>query len=444
MADAPLPPPGPPRGSRVPDGRLSRLARMGGMATGVAGGMLRQGALSLARGERPALSDMLLTPANVRRVTGQLAEMRGAAMKMGQLLSMDAGDFVPPELAAILSRLRADAEPMPDAQLGQVLAAEWGADWRSKLTAFDARPIAAASIGQVHRARGTDGRDLAIKVQYPGIARSIDSDVDNVATLLRLSGLLPKGLDIAPLLVEAKRQLHDEADYRREAECLERFAALLESDPVFRVPASIPDLSTGRILAMAFAPGEAIETLGAAPQPERDRVAAALVELVLRELFEFGWMQTDPNFANYRYDAADGRIVLLDFGATRAIAREVAALYRGVLIAARNRDPLAARRAIDAFGIFDDRTSTAYRDDVLALFDTLAGRLLHGGPFDFADPAFVAMLRDRSMTLAADRDQLRTPPAETLFVQRKLGGTFHLAARLKARIDLRQLVDRYV
>lgn len=440
MTDAP----DPTRGSPVPGGRLSRFARMGGMATGVAGGMLREGARRLARGERPALSDMLLTPGNVARVTDQLARMRGAAMKTGQLLSMDAGDFVPPEFAAILARLRSDAEPMHDRQLNQVLVAEWGEDWRSKLSAFDARPIAAASIGQVHRARDKAGRDLAIKIQYPGIARSIDSDVDNVATLLRMSGLLPGAIDIAPLLAEAKRQLHDEADYRREGECLVRFGELLKDDAAFRVPDLVGDLSTGGILAMAFAGGAGIETLADAPQDERDRVAAALIDLVLRELFKFGWMQTDPNVANYRYDAADGRIVLLDFGATRAIAPDMADLYRRMLRAALDLDLVAAREAIEAFGLFDDRTPAAYRDEVLALFEVMARMLLHTGMFDFGDAGFVRTLRDRGKELAADRDNLRAPPPETLFVQRKLGGTFHLAARLKAKVDLRGLSSRYI
>jgi predicted unusual protein kinase regulating ubiquinone biosynthesis (AarF/ABC1/UbiB family) len=138
-------------------------------------------------------------------------------MKLGQMLSLDAGDMLPAELTAILARLRDSAHHMPPAQLQKVLNAEWGADWRRRFAHFDPRPLAAASIGQVHRARLPDGRELAIKVQYPGVAASIDADVDNVATLLRLSNLLPASLDIAPLLEEAKRQLHEEADYVREA-----------------------------------------------------------------------------------------------------------------------------------------------------------------------------------------------------------------------------------
>ena len=113
-------------------------------------------------------------------------------MKLGQMISMDAGDMLPPELAAIMGRLRDRAHHMPPQQLDTVLAREWGRDWRRRFAHFQAHPIAAASIGQVHRARLPDGRELAIKVQYPGVKDSIDSDVDNVATLLRVSGVLPK------------------------------------------------------------------------------------------------------------------------------------------------------------------------------------------------------------------------------------------------------------
>jgi predicted unusual protein kinase regulating ubiquinone biosynthesis (AarF/ABC1/UbiB family) len=157
-------------------------------------------------------------------------------MKLGQMLSLDAGDMLPAELTAILARLRDSAHHMPPAQLQKVLAAQWGADWRRRFVHFDPRPLAAASIGQVHRARLPDGRELAIKVQYPGVAESIDADVDNVATLLRLSNLLPASLDIAPLLAQAKHQLHEEADYVREAAQMRRYRDLLAGDPRCLLP----------------------------------------------------------------------------------------------------------------------------------------------------------------------------------------------------------------
>ncbi|MCY7281625.1 MAG: AarF/ABC1/UbiB kinase family protein, partial [Sphingomonas bacterium] len=135
----------------VPSGRLSRFGHFGRIAAGVAGGMLAEGARRVASGERPRMSDMLLTPANVGKVADRLSHLRGAAMKLGQMISMDSGDILPAELTKVMERLRDNAHHMPPQQLQQVLGAQWGKDWRTRFRRFEPRPIAAASIGQVHR-----------------------------------------------------------------------------------------------------------------------------------------------------------------------------------------------------------------------------------------------------------------------------------------------------
>ena len=144
--------------------------------------MLAEGSRQLAQGKRPKANDLLLTPANARRVADQLANLRGAAMKVGQLVSMDAGDVLPPEFTEVLSRLRSDAQAMPAKQVVSVLEDNWGSDWEEKIYHFSYKPLASASIGQVHEAISQKGKRLAIKLQYPGVRKSIDSDVDNVAT----------------------------------------------------------------------------------------------------------------------------------------------------------------------------------------------------------------------------------------------------------------------
>ncbi|USI74732.1 ABC1 kinase family protein [Sphingomonas morindae] len=429
------------RGRAVPGGRLARLGRFGRLAGGVAGGVLAEGARRLAAGERPRLDAMLLTPANALRLADQLAHLRGAAMKLGQMLSLDAGDILPPEFAQILARLREDAQPMPPRQLDQVLTAEWGAAWRDRLSGFQGRPLAAASIGQVHRARSADGRELAIKIQYPGIARSIDADVDNVATLLRVSGLVPRELDIAPLLAEAKRQLHEEADYLREAAMMARYAALVGDDPAYRVPRPDAALTTPRLLAMDYVEGVPIESLVSAPQATRDRVAGALVRLVLRELFVFGVMQTDPNFANYRWNAAEERLVLLDFGAARPVAPETAAAYRRLLVAGLAGDRDAVRDAAVAAGFLGAAAVARHRAAVDRIVAIIVSEMDRPGPFDFGDRGFLGEVRGEALTMAGDRATWHVPPAAMLFAQRKISGTALLAARLKARVDVRALVD---
>ncbi|SEA58231.1 ABC1 kinase family protein [Rubrimonas cliftonensis] len=432
------------RGVAVPSGRLARLARFGGLAGGVAGNVAVDAARRFAAGERPSMADLLLTPANAMRVTRQLADLRGAAMKIGQLLSMDAGEVLPPELTEILARLRADARRMPASQLQKVLTERWGQGWRDRFAVFEPEPMAAASIGQVHRAMTRDGRDLAVKIQYPGVRRSIDSDVGNVATLLRLSGLLPPTLDVAPMLAEAKRQLHEEADYAREGRHLARFGELLADAPGYVVPRLHADLTTADVLAMSFVEGEPVERMVDAPQDERDWVATLLLELTLRELFEFRLMQTDPNFANYRYDRTTRRLALLDFGATRALSPQTTGRYRALLRAAMAGDREAVRRGAVEIGFFDASTDARHQDAALDLAEIVLAPLRAGGVYDFAEPGRTARLREGGLALAGERDFWRIPPMDTLFIQRKAAGMYLLAQRLRARVDVRALLARWL
>jgi predicted unusual protein kinase regulating ubiquinone biosynthesis (AarF/ABC1/UbiB family) len=367
--------------------------------------------------------------------------MRGAAMKVGQLISMDAGDLLPPEMAAILARLRSDAHAMPQRQVQAVLTANWGAQWQQRFEPFSFTPIAAASIGQVHRAKAKDGRDLAIKIQYPGVRKSISSDVNNVASLLRLSGLLPKTLDIAQLLLKAKRQLREEADYQAEGAHLQRFAELLAGAPEFVVPALHADLTTKNVLAMSFVAGVPVESMVNAPQVERDRIVSLLVSLLFRELFEFGLMQTDPNFANYRYDPESRQLILLDFGATRSFAPAFGQAYRQLMAAAMVGDRAAMTQAAMAIGYFDDRAQAKHQTAVLDMMQMALEPLRHKGDFDFGTTDMVQRLREAGMALGLDRDFWHIPPIDTLFLHRKLGGLYLLAARLKARVNVRQLVQ---
>jgi predicted unusual protein kinase regulating ubiquinone biosynthesis (AarF/ABC1/UbiB family) len=430
-------------GAMVPTSRVARMLRMGGIASGIAGGVAAGGLRALVQGKRPDMASLLMTPANGLRVTQGLSHLRGAALKLGQMLSMESGAVLPEELTAILARMRDDAQPMPPKQLQGVLNAEWGAGWYGRFQRFDVRPFAAASIGQVHRAVLPGGRMLAIKVQYPGVRDSIDSDVDNMASLMRLPGLLPRGMDLAPLMAEAKRQLHGEADYLAEAQHLCRFRALLAGSPDFVLPELEPDLCTPQVLAMSYVESTPIESLTTAPQATRDRVAAALIDLVLRELFEFGAMQTDPNLANYRFDPKTGRIVLLDFGAVQPIAPSLTADFRRLLGVALDGDPAAINKAMLQIGYFAPETAPHHQDLIQSLFDMSMAPLRQEMPFDFGQSDLLERLRDRGLTLGTERDLSHVPPAATLFLHRKIAGTYLMAAKLGARVALRPMVEHY-
>src|SRR5512135_692779 len=258
--------------STVPQSRLGRLARIGFAAGELAVGGAIEGLRRLGQPTDPKAGNPLFTAATARRLAERLSNLRGAAMKLGQLISLQGDDVLPPEFAQALSVLRSSAAPMPLAQLRRVLGREYGKGWERRFAEFNDEPIAAASIGQVHRARTRDGRGLALKIQYPGVAKSITSDVDNVAALLRMANVLPLAIDVRGIANEAKRQLQQEADYIAEGRFLEKYATLVADDPALLVPRVHWDLTTPRVLAMDFVEGVPLEEMarGEVPQNQRD------------------------------------------------------------------------------------------------------------------------------------------------------------------------------
>lgn len=414
---------------------------MGGMATGIVGGVAFGGVKAFARGERPRLDQLVLSPGNIARIAENLAQMRGAAMKLGQLLSMETGDMMPPELEAILARLRDDAHFMPPKQLKAVLTRAYGDDFRAKFTGFETTPLAAASIGQVHRATASNGEPVAIKLQYPGVRAAIDSDLDNAATLIKWSGMLPDDLDFSPFLQEARRQLHDEADYLREGWFLQRFGEVLEDDPRFVVPRHFPELSGPDALAMSFEASEPIEALAKEAPAIRDAAVTALIDLCMRELFEFRLMQTDPNFANYRWRPSTKQIVLLDFGAARDIPPDVAEGHHRLMCAGLDRDRDAIFGALEQLGFLRSGLALRHREVILDMAEM--GFEALNAPFDFATNDLAARLRRRGIDIGGERELRHIPPADTLFVQRKIGGLYLLASRFGARVNFPELLARY-
>ncbi len=427
----------------VPTGRVARFARMGGLATGLAGQAAVARARAAVTGTSPDMASALMTPRNLTRITDRLSEMRGAAMKLGQLLSMETGDVLPPELAGILARLRAEGDAMTPKQLKTVLEAAYGTHFRQYFKSFSAAPLAAASIGQVHRAVAQDGMRLALKLQYPGVKDAIDSDLDNAASLIRWSGMWPKELDLAPLITEARKQLHEEADYAREGRYLAQFGALLADDARFAVPTFREDLSTDVALAMSFEDAAPIETLAEANPADRDAAMAALIELCLRELFDLRVMQTDPNFANYRWRASTGQIVLLDFGATRDIPDDLAEGHLTLLKAGWDGQRSDVLAALEGIGFVKAGLSVPQRDAILDMAELGFSAMRRAEPFDFGVTDLANELRQKGQAIGQDRELWHIPPAETLFLQRKIGGLYLLATRLGARVDLHHMLKRW-
>jgi predicted unusual protein kinase regulating ubiquinone biosynthesis (AarF/ABC1/UbiB family) len=434
----------PARQSRIPAGRLERIARLGWLAGEVALGGLSEAARRLT-GSSGAATSLFMTSTNARKLATRLSRMRGAAMKLGQMLSLEGRDFLPVEVSEALSILRAEADAMPEAQLRRVLSRAWGKGWERRFREFGMTPVAAASIGQVHRAVTADGRELALKIQYPGVARSIESDVDNLAAILRLSRLLPGDFDTAGIVAETKRQLRQETDYHSEARHLRQYAALAGDDPAIVIPRVHDDFTTRQILAMDFVHGEPLEALAGPEhaQRERDRIGTLLYRLLFRELFDFRFMQTDPNFANYLL-LSGGRVALLDFGAARPIPAQLSAQYGRLFRAGLDNDRAALRRGLQEVGFVsaDERA-----DRVAGLVDLfLIGfePFRHRGAYDFAASDLAARARELGLDLTFKRGFLRPPPPQTIFLHRKLGGTFLLCNRIRARVDVRALLGPIV
>ena len=435
----------PRRGGRsaVPRSRAERIGRLGAMLAGIAGGAALEAVRRAARGDE--LGSSLLTPGTAERLVATLTELRGAALKLGQLISLQGEDLLPPELAEILARLRDRAHVMPEEQLFEVLAAELGDGWADRFREFDCEPLAAASIGQVHGAEAADGRDLALKVQYPGVAESIDTDVETLVALVRVARLLPPELDVRELADELVVELGREADYTREASNATRFRELLADEPGVFVPRVHADLSTRRVLALDRVWALPIEDLRGREHPaeRRDRLARGLLRIVFRELFEFRFMQTDPNFANYLYDPKSERVALLDFGSVRSFEADFADSYRSLVCAACEGEDADVLRAGESLGFLLGDEGGLGRRAFVEIARLFAEPLSTAGRYDFGASDLGRRLRDASMPAYRNR-WLPRPPVATLFLHRKLAGSFLLCAHIGARLDGHALYAEFI
>jgi len=429
--------------AKVPTSRLSRLSKMGGLASRLAGNVLLEGAKQFSQGKSPSMQQLMMTPKNIGHVADKLSQLRGAAMKVGQMLSMDAGDLVPPELAEILAKLRSDAKAMPHKQLTQLLVEHWGSDWIAPFAQFELRPFAAASIGQVHLAYLDTGEKLAIKIQYPGIRDSIDSDIDNVASLLKVSRLIPANVKLDTLLAEAKVQLHNEADYHFEAEQVALYQQQLGDNPHFIVPKVYPKLSNNSILCMRFVEGVAIESLTESSQAVRDQIATLLMELCFKELFKFKLLQSDPNFANFQYQADTQKIVLFDFGATRTISDTLSQGYLQLMQGAIVDDKQQMTQAAQQIGFFQDAIDPQQKQLIIDIFYQACEPLRFDGEYDFAQSSLAKRITQAGKAMSTQQDEWHTPPTDAIFIHRKLAGMYLLAAKLKAKVNVAKLFSVY-
>ncbi len=311
----------------LPRKAVTRTAKLAALPLGIAG----RATLGLGKriGGRPAE----LVAAEVQQRTADqvfkvLGELKGGAMKFGQAMSIFEA-ALPEEFAgpyrASLTKLQDAAPPMPAKVVHGVLREEFGSHWRRKFQEFDDVPAAAASIGQVHRAIWRDGRDVAVKLQYPGANEALRSDLNQVSRLGRVIGALVPGLDVRPLLDELKDRVVEELDYRMEADAQDGFAFAYADDPEFVVPTLVE--GTERVLVSQWVDGRPLaDIILAGSKQERDRAGLLYVRFLFSGPERAGLLHADPHPGNYRI-TPDGRLGVLDYG---AVARLPEGLPRSI------------------------------------------------------------------------------------------------------------------
>src|SRR4051812_24276186 len=349
----------PPDAGRMPKGRLARTARVGGLVTGQG---LRWAGMRTANRvrspERAAEARDERTAATVRELVEQLGRMRGAAMKVGQLFSMIELDGLPEEqrteLESKLATLRDDVPPVPFTKLEKLMRKELGGPLSSVFASFDERAFAAASIGQVHRATTLDGEEVVVKVQYPGVAEAVDSDLRSATLLLPLIKRLAPGLDARPLFAELRERIGEELDYELEAQHQRRVGRLFRGHPFIQVPRVRTDLATRRVLVSEFVAGERFDAVRALDQAQRDRYGEIVFRFFFGLLYRRGIALGDPHPGNYLL-RPDGRVAFLDYGLVRDLGTARIDAERAIALAVRQADAAALEVALVAGGYVRDR-----------------------------------------------------------------------------------------
>ncbi|XP_067221788.1 atypical kinase COQ8B, mitochondrial [Chanodichthys erythropterus] len=429
------------RERKVPATRMSRLANFGGLAVGLGIGAIAEVAKQSFGGKRTEMGALLDSPflseANAERIVNTLCKVRGAALKIGQMLSIQDNSFISPQLQKIFERVRQSADFMPAWQMHKVLEEDLGAGWKEKLSSFEEKPFAAASIGQVHHGVLLNGREIAMKIQYPGVAESIHSDINNLMSVLKMSVMLPDGLFADSSLEVLQRELAWECDYKREAECAKRFRNLLEGDPVFVVPEVFDELSGRRVLTMELVNGVPLDRCVDLSQETRNEICFNILQLCLRELFEFRFMQTDPNWSNFFYDSEQNKIFLLDFGACRDYPQSFTDDYIEVVHAASIGDRATVLQKSKDLKFLTGFEAKAFEEAHVEAVMILGEAFASPEAFDFG--AQSTTQRVQSLIPIMLQHRLTPPPEESYSLHRKMAGSFLICSKLKARMPCRNM-----
>jgi predicted unusual protein kinase regulating ubiquinone biosynthesis (AarF/ABC1/UbiB family) len=443
-----------PEAGKLPAGRLGRTARVGGLVTGQ--GLLWAGMRTANRvrtPERAAAAQSERTAALVGQLVDQLGQMRGAAMKVGQMISMVEFDGLPEdeqdELQRRLAALRDNVPPVPFADLEKLMRKEYGGPLRRVFRDFDEHAFAAASIGQVHRATTVEGDEVAVKIQYPGVAEAVETDLRNATLLLPLVKRLAPGLDAKALAAEMRERIAEELDYELEAQNQRRIERLMRGHPFVLVPRVHTDLSTRRVLVSEYVEGEGFEAVRRADEAQRDRYGEIVFRLFFGLLYRDRIALGDPHPGNYML-CPDGRVCFLDFGLVRYVDAARVADERAIALAVRDRDAAAVKAALLAGGYLPaSRADGVDADFALDLMRMAIKWYAVPGERRFS-PDGARQRRDRGHPDREQRAAMRmqinqfTLPPESILIRRMHGIVAVVLQQLRAGADWGAIAAEYL
>lgn len=422
---------------------MGRLLELGGLAvragTSTAAAFVSSLGRPAARREELRVEELVR---NARRLVATLGEMKGAAMKVGQMLSLQDA-FLPPEVAAVLRALQKESPSLPLSMVEEQLEEELG-DPLQLFASFEEEAFAAASIGQVHRAVLRDGRRVAVKIQYPGIDRMVEADLGNLRRVLKSIVALVSKVDFEPIWQEMRARLREELDYLHEAERMRRMAELHADVPEVVIPRVVEEASTGRILTTEYEQGLSPDEACApqTPQALKDRWGTVLFAFLLRGLLEHRLLHADPNLANFSF-RRDGRVVVYDFGCVKEVPLRLARGYRGLCRAAlegRTDDLPAVLKKMGMHRL----DGAPLEEHLVEPWAALVVELLRPAPpYRFgSDDSVARRMVDAARTSLSEAGDVRFP-RDIVFVNRTVLGHFGNLARLRAEGPWRDILTRF-
>jgi predicted unusual protein kinase regulating ubiquinone biosynthesis (AarF/ABC1/UbiB family) len=435
---------------KIPKGRMRRSAKLGSalgvQATRYAGTKATNVARSSEGAERRLEARHLET---AMKMAATLGEMKGAAMKLGQLASFIDTEFLPPEYAELyqeeLAKLRTSAPSMPWEKVNKVLEEEYRGEPLQELFAeIEEEAFAAASIGQVHRGQLHDGRTVAVKIQYPGVAEALMSDLRNAGMIMRLARAIAPGLDAKAVAEELRLRVIEELDYEYEAQSQRTFARAYRGHPFIYVPDVLTRLSRRRVLVTEYVEGVGFEDVKLLPQPERDRFGEIIFRFSFGSIYHLQQFNADPHPGNYVL-MPDGRVAFLDFGMTKRLDREQIELEQLAVDAAARRDPEALREALHVLG-FIKNPSKFDAERLMEHVMVVGGWYMEDREVQLTPERVMKVIEATSDPRSQYFDLIRRQslPAEELMGRRMETGVLAVLAQLRATRNWHRITREWV